>query len=421
LDPNSDEAQWVGDPVGEAPLVIAELDPREHAIFIQANNTGIAIDGDWVVVDGVDLRHHWTSVGGEGTNVTVSDSTMWPSRFGARVGAADWTFDGVTMQFHRPPWIARSDVKSAAEPAKDTRTGGIAWETSGGGLISGCTIVGPFDGVLALANTVGLSILDSTLDDCMDDGVQLGSAAYDFEFGRNLVTGAGVSHDGSGSDAANTPDSVYLHHNVFDNSGTVFWARKPIDGVDPSENGEGHSPAVFPSHAVPDFGDPWKLYNNTIVTASSPGTVGVNHYLYHGDAPSDGVHEAYNNLINYTTADRAYRNANAQDGTAIYDYNIYARTTPLEQFAIESVATDGDAVPVSADYAAWLAEMGGSTGYYAPGWDSSSIHQSTMVSLNGSYQPAIGGPADGNGVDLSATGWPGTTPGTDYIGAKAPV
>lgn len=414
LDPNSSDAHW--DAI--TPFAFGDVDPRTHEIYIQANNTGVSVDGDWVVVDGLTINHVWTGVGGTGTNVTIQNVTMRPSRFGARVGAADWTFDNVTMNFDRPSWIARSDVKAGAEPAKDTRTGGLAWETSGGGLVQNCTIVGPFDGLLVLSNTVGLSILDTTLDDCMDDGVQLGSAAYDFEFGRNLVTGSGVSHDGSGSDAADTPDSVYLHHNVFDNTGTVFWARKPIVGVDPSENGDGGylSPPPIGSHAVPDFDDPWKIYNNTFVAVASPGLQGVNHYAYHGSSPGEGIHEAYNNLLNLQTGDtRVYRNANASTGLEAYDYNIYARnsTPALGQFAIDSIDENGTPQAVTTDFATWQAQMGT--------FDAHSIHQTSQVTLNGSYQPAIGGPADGNGTDLSGTGWPGTTPGTTYIGAKEPV
>lgn len=413
LAPNTAEAHW---DVIATPFEIADKDPRNHAIYIAPNNGGIAIDGDYVTVDGIELRHHWATFGGTGANVTIQNLTIRPSRFGARVGGNGWTFDNVTMEFDRPEWLSRSDVKGFGEPAKDTRTGGIDWEGHTGTFTDG-TIHGAFDGMLVLTNEHDVTVTGSTFDGSMDDGIQMGSAAYNIEFGHNLfINGAGPSHDGSGSDSAATPDTVYVHHNVFDNTTPVFWARKPVPGVDPAENGTGGylSAPVISSHGVPDFGDPWKIYNNTFVAEAGSGVQGVLHYLYQGASPSDGVHEAYNNLINMPTSDtRVYRYANASTGKELYDYNIYARATPLGQFAIEVVDETGTPQAVINDFSTWQSLMGT--------FDANSIHQTTQVSLNGSYQPAIAGPADGTGTDLSATGWPGTSPGTDYIGAKAPV
>lgn len=410
LDPNSSAAQWSA----VTPLDIADKDPRNHAIYLAPNNVGIDIAGDFLVIDGIELRHHWNSVSGVGADATIKNLTMRPSRFGARVGAARWTFDNVTMQFDRPSWIARSDVKSFPEPGKDTRTGGIDWQGTVGGQFINGSIIGAFDGMLVLSNEHDLTVLNSVFADCFDDGVQMGSAAYDMEYGYNTFTGSGISHDGSGSDASNTPDSVYVHHNVFDNTSTIFWARKPAIGVDPPDNGDGGylCPHIFGSHGVPDFDDPWKIYNNTIVHVSAPGAVGVNQYMYHGDAAGTGIHEVYNNLINYGDVCRVYRNVRANTGLEAYDYNIYARVTPLDQFAIESVDAGGTSRAVTSDFATWKSQMA---------FDTHSVERTTPVSLDGSYRPAVAGPADGTGVDLSAKGWPGTSPGTTYIGAKAPV
>jgi hypothetical protein len=316
-------------------------------------------------------------------------------------------------------------VKSDPTPAEYSRTGGIVWNGTVDGQFINGTIHGAFDAMLALSNETGLRILNNSFLDSMDDGCQTSCGVHDFEFAYNLVTGAGPSHDESGN--ADTPDTVYIHHNVFDNQTRVFWSRNFVEGGFPAENGgDGyeHVP-VFSAHGIPAFRDPWKVYNNTFVAATAPGQQGINHYLGDSDDPDggQGVHEAYNNIINYTDSNYVYRYANAENGSAVYDYNIYARTIVPSEFpwALDSIDTTGTTRASTADFSTWLTQMGGSTGYYAPGWDSSSISQTTQVALDGSYQPAIGGPADGNGLDLSGTGWPGTTPGTDYIGAKAPV
>lgn len=412
LDPNSSAAHW--DHI--TPMVISDKDPRNHNIYLAPNNTGIDLAGDYVTIDGIDVSHAWTAISGVGAHATIQNLTMRPSRFGSRVGAAGWTFDNVTMQFDRPEWISRSDVKGFDEPAKDTRTGGIDWQGTTGGRFTNGAIIGAFDAMLVLGNEHDIKVLNSLIADAFDDGAQMGSGAYDIEYGYNTFTAAGISHDGSGTDSADTPDSIYVHHNVFDNTVFVFWARKPVTGVDPAEGGfGGYLPGpCIGNHGVPDFDDPWKIYNNTFVAYAASGIQGVQHFMYHGTTPGNGVHEAYNNLFNLKETDaRVYRNANAFSGKEAYDYNIFARATPLGQFAIEVVDATGASQSVVADFSTWQSIMGT--------FDDHSVHQTTQVSLDGSYRPAIAGPADGTGVDLSAKGWPGTTPGTTYIGAKAPV
>lgn len=425
LDPNSAQAQWDGTTYAQAPFVISDLDPRNHAIYLAPNNNAFTVDGDWVTIDGIDMRYHWNTITGAGTDLTVKNLTMFPTRFGALVGADRWTFDNVTIEFHRPSWLARSDVKSDPTPAEYSRTGAVAWQGTVDGQFINGTINGAFDGFLALNDETGLRILNNSLLDTMDDACQTGAGVHDFEFAYNLVTGAGISHDSSGT--ADTPDTVYIHHNVFDNLTRLFWSRNFVVGGFAAEGGDDgyEHVAVFPAHGVPATRDPWKIYNNTLQTASSPGQQGINHYLpdMGSTATGQGVHEAYNNIINYNDNNYVYRYANAQIGFAIYDYNIYARTiVPTEYpWALDSVSTAGATVASTATFAAWLTDMGSATGYYPAGWDSHSISQTTMVALDGSYRPSLGGPADGTGVNLSAKGWPGTTPGTTYIGAKAPA
>lgn len=411
---NSAEAQW--DNVSFPPYVFDDLDPRNHTIFVTSNNGGFDISGDYVIVDGIEMRHHWTTFGGVGTNVTVQNVTMLPTRFGARLDADAWTFDGCTIDHRLSPWVARSDIKSGVEPGKNTRTGGISFESSHDHTVNDCTIIGAFDGMLMLGNNHGITVTNCLIDNSQDDGCQTGSAAYDIEFGHCTWLGAGISHDGSGSDAADTPDSVYVHHCVFDNTGLVFWSRNPVSGNDPADNGdEGyHHPPLIGSHAIPDFDDPWKIYNNTFVAYAAPGLVGTNHYHYHGDDLGDGEHEAYNNIFNFqNNGMRFFRNADANTaGRENFDFNLYRRPDTSEAFAIESVRANGTSAASHTSFATWQSDMG---------WDANSTHSTTLVPLNGSYQPAVAGPADGTGDDLSATGWPGTTPGTDYVGAKAPV
>jgi len=413
LDPNSAEAQWNN--VSFPPYVFSDLDPRNHTIFISPNNGGFNIGGDYVTIDGFECRHHWTTFGGLGAHVNVENVTMIPNRFGARLDADAWTFDTCTIDMKNASWRARSDIKSGVEPGKDTRTGGISFESSHGHTVNACTIIGAFDSLLMLGNNHGITITNCLLDKSQDDGCQMGSAAYDIEYGHNTWLGAGVSHDGSGSDAVNTPDTVYLHHNVFDNTNLIFWSRKPVPGNDPADNstvGYEHPPLVG-SHGVPDFDDPWKIYNNTFVAYYAPGLVGTNHYMYHGDSPGLGIHEAYNNIINMPGSEmRVYRHANANSGLENFDYNLYRRGDNLEAFAIESTRANGTTASVTTAFSTWQTDMA---------WDAHSSHSNTMVPLDGSYRPAIGGPADGTGVNLSAKGWPGTSPGTTYIGAKEPV
>lgn len=419
LDPNSAAAEWNL----TTPFNIADKDPRNHAIFIAPNNHAFDVAGDYIVIDGIDMHHQWASIVGHGTGAVFQNLELIPGRFGARVGGNEWTFDNVTIDFKRASWLARSDVKGAGTPGVNSRFAAIDWEETNDGTFTDGHIKGAFDGMLALADNTGITVLNSIFDGCMDDGFQVGVGVHDFEFGYNTVLGAGPSHDDTGT--ADTPATIYIHHNVFDNTNKIFWARKPTTGVAPSEGGdEGyHGAPVHSTHGVPEFRDPWKIYNNTYVALVAPGQQGIAHYLtfHDGEPLGQGVHEFYNNIINYAQNHYVYRWADAQAGNAIYDHNIYARPTGLTAWAIESVSTTGTSIGSTADFTSWRANMGGSTGYYAPGWDANSIYQTTAVPLNGSYQPAIGGPADGNGVDLSAKGWPGTTPGTDYIGAKEPV
>lgn len=407
LDPNSAAAQWNQ----VAPFNFPDKNPAAYKIDLMDINTGLSVTAANVTVDGIDLQHHYVGIanGGSATNINIKNLEITPGWMGIDLeGAQSWTMDNVSIMFHRAPWTSRTEVKSFPEPALGSRTTGINYSGGQNLTFKNGKVDGAFDGFLAIGGH-GLKILNSALTNSMDDGIQTSESVYDFEFAYNKVLGgAGPSHDGSTTDKS--PDSVYIHHNIFDNRTKVFWARKPITGVSPSENGsEGyHCAPTFSSHGVPDYDDPWKIYYNTFQSCGSPGQQGLNQWMYSG-AQRNGKHEFVNNVMNLVQNGYFYRNANASTGMENYDGNVYG-TDNLSFFGIEITGTNGTSRNVNT-FDDWKA---------ATGFDTHSIYAGQPIPLDANYKPAANGPAASGAIDLTNRGWPGAATYQPYRGALAP-
>jgi hypothetical protein len=410
-------------------------DPRRYAIFLAPDHAwGIRprFDTEHVIIDGVDIAHTRYSMRGSMRNYIIRNLTVTPAGSGFHLeNSQSVLIDNVVIDFRMPPWLGWTDVKGLEEPALRIRAAGIGGGSGWGDVTVRNTLFNSmFDGILATERQHNLTFVNNDFIDIWDDALQLGSGTSHVEFAYNYVGGAGPGHHGSGS--ADEPGTKYVHHNIIDNTKPILWTRYDPKELRYSSDDGYRNPIVLTSHAGSGFGDgdPWKLYNNTIVMAGRMVRV-----LNQGLAkPNDtGVpHESLNNIFMQRNIPAVphpdpfrydmyfSRWMRIHNGSEIFDGNAYYKV-PENTYSLFVQMEDGTGV--STNYNSLGAFRGSphftmSQAYYPPGWESSGL-EGVDPELNARYVPQNG--AMQTGVDISGRGLPGVDgayrgavkPGTD--------
>lgn len=417
--------------------VPANRDPRlnELVVFPDRPLLRLGSSARNIVFDGVQFEY-----GGHGLELLSGASGITLRRCGfvsgrysviARNGVSDLAFDQCRFVGHFPPYVPRSDVKEPeiGRPARQMQGAAILLlDRTEDVVVRRSSFRGLFDAIDATDAPVGLEVSYCVFEDVRDDVLQLGTAGHDVEFAYNLLrrVNVGPSWHGSGSAPAGSIGTKYFHHNVIDAARPQLYGREDPQGLLPSAwrgpAGDGFAvgrPIGLHESALATAPDPWKIYNNTFYLGADVdgGGAGQAYRLPFSDPANP--HEVYNNVFVQVSDHHVLRRAHVADGSQRHDGNLYHRTvaTPSRPlFALlENDFTSEDFDTLSGFLSSSL--WGMTQAFYPPGWDASGVEGDPLLSAE--HVPDPSGPAASGGVDLSATGWPGTSAST-YRGARKP-
>lgn len=418
---------------------IADADPRHHALRIsRGDHFGLTVKGSHhVFEDFTDIHNYY---GGFWLGTAVSHLTFRRvggrvTYFGARLGSVsdllieDPSFDGC-MDPERW-WVSFVDVKGGDVPADHVRKCGLDYGTAHDVEVSGGYFHDFFDSALSEgAHDVEVHGVEFR---SWDDAWQMYGSLHHIDLHHNTYLGAGPSRDKTGTGAANpAPGTLWIHDNIIDSTRyRIFYYRfgRPED---PTGIGW-REPIPFSGHGAPATGNrtiPWKLYHNTIVT----GINGLPTLSYVGlgqfgtrTALVEAPHEVYNNIILVRNGRPLGRDTWVDTGAEIYDGNVYwgwsSYRSPSGYRSIwrylhlSAGDVNGETSSIAdVDTLRDLARQD-SRVYYPPGWESAGL--SVDPKLSAYYKPFNPIIASG-AVDLTESGWPGTSVYKAWRGAVQP-
>lgn len=414
-------------------------DPELTSMFIFPNGCVICFteSAAYLKIEGVDFRYQKNAIEYQpgSHHILLANSKVLGGRAHIliREGSHDLVFDRVSIRDAFPPWMARSDVKRPKSNAPGHRMQGTGFALKGEVYnveIKNSVVRDAFDAIDATENPHGIHIHHNEFTGIRDDGLQLGSAGYDIEVNNNFMThvSCGISWNGSGYPPPGKEGTKYIHHNVIDASELSLYVRSdPGRKLDPGGGSCGPAGDGMAAHrAIGMHGrdritgpDPWKIYQNTfVVTQDYTTNRGVDCSYFIAPHNPKHPHEVYNNIFLQLADHWVTRDARVQDGSQIFDGNLYWREASVPNKPLFKNWRMGG----SKESFHSLAEFKNSgyysatKTYYPPGWESSGIEADPQ--LDGDYRPNPSGPGATGAIPLPA-GFPGDD-GALYRGALAP-
>jgi hypothetical protein len=319
-------------------------DPRRNRIFLgsTANGShGLFVNNGTVrhvVFEGVDLAHHRYTVrfhSAGNTNLTFRNFTAVPMDAFMIIGrgdASNLVIDNIDILLGFPRWIAWREIKTEDAGALGAmKLAGIAADSAGKNnniVIRNSLFDRAFDALAGFWGDSNIKVLNNDMI-TYDDAFQLAESASNVEFAYNRIDGPGISHYGPAKNPS--PGTVWVHHNIIDARRPVLWERRNSSG----SNSVWNPARVLPTHGKTDNGHPWKVYNNTLLGASSSSS-GLESVPWNNSGVS---HEVYNNIV--ISGDRWVTRWMRVDRNDIYDGNAYWRTTTDAQALFHQV-TNGN-------------------------------------------------------------------------------
>lgn len=418
-------------------LFPASNDPRQTVFYLFPSNRIFSFKStaSHIVLEQLDIRYGGNALrfAAGSHHIEVRNCRILGGRYHVAVdsGAHTLSFHGILVPDSLPPWIAWTDVKRPFTDRPGHSFQGAAIDLDGrvdGVEISNSVFMGLFDAITALDNPSNLHIHNCVFDGVRDDAVQLGTAAWNFQFNHNIVRNAytGVSWHGSGTPPGNSVGTKYIHHNVIDTSVLQLVGRRDPDnllgkkyrGLKKDGMASGRA---FGSHSLHKATgpDPWKIYHNTIRIAWDVDNRGAGHCYPLAPANPMFPHEVYNNILVQTSSVQIARGARVADGSQVYDGNLYYRpsntTSPLFlEFRDQAGKADFKSLAKFKASKFYLQTRA----YYLPGWEAAGVEADPR--LDQGYRPDSKGPAARGAIDLRSRSWPGAT-GEVFRGALAPI
>jgi hypothetical protein len=406
--------------------VPADVDPRRSALLLFPDETALTLTSAarHVVIEGLafDLVGRALELSSGVAHVAVRGCTFRCGRYSivVRENVSELEFDGCRFDGHFPPYVARSDVKEPenGRPAHEMQGAALTFGGRTEGVsVRRSTFRGLFDAIDAADEPVGFCVSHCMFEDIRDDVLQLGTAGHSIEFGHNVLlrVAVGPSWNGSGAAPHNAIGTKHFHHNVIDTSTPQLYSREDPRGLLPpawqGPKGDGFAvgqPIGIHSSALASGPDPWKIYHNTFYFGADVdgGGAGVEYRLDHADRSVP--HEVLNNVFVQLADHPILIGGRLDDGSQRYDGNLYFRvgapSTPL--FAAlergeESLDFDTLAA-LRADLVRQTSEQ-----VARADWEAHGVEADPR--LGSDHVPAADGPAVTGAVDLSQTGWPGTS------------
>jgi hypothetical protein len=428
------------------------VDPRQVKLHIFADVDRLFTfnaNASYLIIEGIDLKYANTvayfATGSH--HISLKKCQVMGGRFDVQIRdlSHDVTIDNVQFTGFLPPWLARSDVKkptASLRPMHLMQGAAISIvDNPYNIIISNSNFSNHFDAIDATKGPHQIHIHHNVFSKIKDDVLQLGSASYDIEINHNSMTRvtAGISWNGSGQPPSGKSGTKYIHHNIIDTSELTLYGRiDPNNQLDDKNDGPfGTGMATgraFGMHTKSSItgADPWKIYHNTLVIGQDVdrGGTGVSYTITAFD--TNQPHEVYNNIIlqkwdaNIPSDFYAFviRNARIQDGSQIFDGNLYYRTIPstssFHNMFTDIFTTENGSKKNFAhlnDLKNDSQYMSFSRQYYTPGWENSGLEGNPELDAN--FIPSSTGLAASGAIDLSNKGWPGIT-GEIFRGALDP-
>ncbi|MDB4224578.1 hypothetical protein N9850_12470, partial [Granulosicoccus sp.] len=399
-------------------------DPNMIKLSIASTTPVLRIASSYIDIAGLTITGGGKGILLESTssNVVISDTTFMGLSIAiiAEEGVDNVVVDHCEIDARFPAYLAWTDMKGTDGQSKP----GAHWLNKAAGLtgrqIDALTFSNnyfneTFDGLVisgADANIFGNAGF------FVDDFVQLGSDSSNVKINSNLVLGAGPSHYGRGNSPA--PGTIYIYQNVIDTSRKILWGKlDPQNILRSSYSGWGEQ-KPFQSHAksAVEDGDPWKIYNNTVVFDSSENGFGLGIELF-GEQNSTGEsHEVYNNIFMETGGGIFTKNINIGLANQIYDGNVYWSTSlvggPIFS-SMKNMAQSSETFYSLNDFRA-SNHFTETISQVSTGWESNGLLDDPQLSA--AMVPSVGSPAATTDLTL-----PSNLPGANltYRGAIAPA
>lgn len=420
-------------------LYPSNTDPRQTVIYLYPSREFIQISRgvSHIHMEGLAIRSGLNAllINSYAHHIIVKNCNILGGRTHIRVigETHHLTLDGITIIDYFPPWICYSDVKVETSPPGDSTTyvaGSlklsplILGENNHDIEIKNSTFMNLFDGIVTNRILYNFHVHNNTFDNIVDDIMQINSGGYHFEIDHNrfLNVTRSVSRQEQGQTPLD-PGTKYIHHNIIDarrkffhsRPGSFIW-KKTGDGM--------LAGPPFGRHGIRGIGqgDPWKIYNNTILMADARNgnwvRLGAGYeYAYSTFFPGN-PHEVYNNIFVQTANHMVARSVRVADGSQILDGNLYYfSSTPLTNPIFENFS-DGLSIRNFNSLAVFKKSsfFTSSKSIYAKGFENSGIQANPQLDIN--YYPDPDGPAAEGAVTLPK-GWPGQDGGR-YRGALPP-
>jgi hypothetical protein len=412
----------------------ANTDPRQIRMYVFSRGAVIRFENEasYINIEGLDIRYQNNALefSSGSHHIFIKDSNLLGGRTHVliRDGVNNLTFDNVTIDDSIPPWLAWTDVKRGQKPAHSLQQAGIGIKPDAHDIeIKNSEFNNIFDAIDASKKVYNVRIHHNRFTGIRDDVLQLGSASYNVEVGYNkmIYVSKGVSRNGSGSSLQ--PGTKYIHHNIIDTSQAMLYGRNDPNGLLPNKlhgpSGDGMAwSRPFGSHRSHGYGngDPWKIYNNTIICGKDLNNKGAGHtYRIEAFYPNH-PQEVYNNIFVQLMDHWLSREARVSDGSQMFDGNIYFRRVinPTKSIFISWKSSDNKLDFMNLDEFKYSHFFRETMNHYYPGWENSSIE--TDPQLDSEYYPDPNGSAATGSIDLSSKGWPGVD-GGKYRGALPPI
>jgi hypothetical protein len=422
---------------------IEDPDPRHHSLRISRMDTyGLTVRGSHHVFEDFKDVHNYYGIfiiDGERSNLVFRRVGGRITTIGARLGRArgvlieDPSFDGCMDP--EKWWVSWEDIKGGSQAADHVRKCGINYGIAHDIEVTGGYFHDFFDSAISdAAHDVDVHGVEFR---SWDDAWQMTGSVYRIDMHHNVFLGAGPSKDQSGTRTANcAPGTIWIHDNIIDTSQyRIFWYRfgrpdDPFPGIGWRE------PIPLSRHGVVSahrYTIPWKLYQNTIVAGIDESSPFASHFVgvdLFGDdqAIIDAPHEVYNNIILVRDGRPLGRDTWVNTGGEIYDGNVYwgwSNPSPSHYTSLWVMLHRSEDVILGESPKGSIGDVDklrnlaleDSRTYYEPGWEAAGL--SVDPQLDAAYKPLNAAVASG-AVNLTATGWPGTSVYRPWRGAVKP-
>jgi hypothetical protein len=339
------------------------------------------------------------------------------------------------------------DIKGGAHPPADnTRKIGISVNAASHVTIVGNELDEFHDGILSSNVAHHITLRNNVFRQTWDDAWQLYYGVHHVDIGYNQFLGAGVSRDGSGSQASIAPNqgTVWIHHNLFaPNEHQIWWYRGGVTSpahVGPFGMVDGIPLSTHGGPSGTDYSFPYKLYYNTFVVKvpkDSKVSIGAIGHLGNMATSYDGApHEVYNNIfVDESGLLSIPTYWQAANGHEMYDGNVFSgwAGTPGIYRYVKTSSGDIPFVQSPEQLQSTPAILADTTGYPIPsfqsdlalGWEKHGFSFGDM-GFDACYNPTsclagMGGNSCASGaVSLVGSGWPGTEVYEPWRGAVQP-